>query len=315
VTRVRTSLRWIALATVIACAGPTPTSTPAASAIAATPVPTQSEGASTPGTPGPVATPATDPTPTTASTSVAPSADVLLRLTVYEFPTAVTKVEAPEFTLYDDGSAIYAVKFRRPDSTWDTYQLHEARLSPNQAEALLLYALDDGGLRDARPEYNIPADGLSRHDEWNYFHVWQNDTLKEVRVYGLTAESAPDAAARAKFAAIADRLLNFSAEIDAGAATYVGLYEPAAYEARIHSGGVAKHMPVNADWPWPDIMPSDFKTYPDGGLWLSLTAEQGDAVLDLGINEYLIAEAPDGERYAIHVQPLLPDETAGPILD
>ena len=275
----------------IACADPTPTPTPFAGP---TPNPTAAA------TPTPIA-------PTPIAPTLEPNAPVL-RLTVYEFPTAVTIKETPEFTLYADGRVIYAVKFRPPNAAWSTFELHSAQLNADQATALMSVALDEGGLRDARGEYNIP-NAVDR--EWNYFEVHVDGVDKEVRVYGLSDESAPDAAERVRFATLRDRLLNFPAVIQAGQAANLGIFEPTAYDAFLHSGVVTEELPVNADWPWPELDVSDFGSV-NGTVWRRLTQAQGEAVSELGINEYLIAEAPDDEKYLIRIRPLLPDEASEP---
>ncbi len=251
------------------------------------------------------------PTPSTPPTArLSPSLDPIrpvLRLTVYEFPSAVTKIESPEFSLYADGLVIYAVKERSPDWTWPTYELHAAQLSTDQVTALLSAALDEAGLRDAREEYNIPGGDMGMELEWNYFDVRAQGVDKRVRVYGLGHDDAPDAAERRGFAQLASRLLDFGAEIEAARAVDLGQFSPTAYDAFLHTGVVTEELPVNADWPWPDLDVSDFTSF-DGKLWRRLTPAQGEAVLELDIREFLIAEAPDREKYVISLRPLLPDE-------
>ena len=233
----------------------------------------------------------------------------MLRLTVYEGPSPQSIIEPPEFTLYADGRAIYAVKFRARDELRPSFELHLAQLSNEQLNALVADALGPGGLRDARAEYDIRG---VIHREWNYFDVHAEGIDKEVRVFGLDYEPAPDAAERAKFAGLAARLLNVPAEVDAGRAAYGGRFQPTAYDAFLNPGGPADHLPVSADWPWPDLEPVDFGREPDGTIVRRLTQLQGEAVIDLGIDEYVIAEAPDGETYSIRIRPLLPDEAAKP---
>lgn len=246
-----------------------------------------------------------------SQSSAADSRRPVLRLMVYEFPTAVTKIEAPEFTLYADGRVIYTVKTRSTDSTWPTYELHSAQMSPDQATALLAAALDEGGLRDAREEYNIPGGDMGMELEWNYFTVAADGVDKSVRVYGLGHDAAPDPAERARFASLAFRLLDFPAEIESGGATYLGIFEPTAYDAFLHSGVVTEELPVNADWPWPDLDASDFTSVNDE-TWRRLSGPEGEAVLAAGIDESLIAQAPNGKKYLIRIRPLLPDEVERP---
>jgi len=276
----------------IACTGPVTTSTSIS-------------------TPTPLASPTSSPTaaatPTRTASTLEPNA-LLLRLTVYEFPTPVTIKETPEFTLYADGRVIYAVKLRPPNGGWSSYELHSAQLSADQITEVVSAALDEGGLRDARAVYNIP-NAVDR--EWNYFEVHAEGVDKVVTAYGLSDDAAPDSADRARFATLRDRLLNFAAEVEAGQAATLGLFEPTAYDAFLHTGVVTEELPVSGEWPWPDLSVSDFGSV-NGTVWRRLTRAQGEAVTGLGINEYLIAEAPDTEKYLIRIRPLLPDEAAEP---
>jgi hypothetical protein len=145
------------------------------------------------------------------------------------------------------------------------------------------------------------------HEDWNYFEVRADGIDKQVRVYDLGHVGGPDAAERRGFAQLASRLLDFGAEIEAARAADLGQFSPTAYDAFLHSGVVTEELPVNANWPWPDLDVSDFTPF-DGKLWRRLTPAQGEAVLELDIREFLIAEAPDREKYVISLRPLLPDE-------
>jgi hypothetical protein len=67
-------------------------------------------------------------------------------------------------------------------------------------------------------------------------------------------------------------------------------------------------MQPSTPWPWSDLEPSDFRVRSDFGLERVVTRAQAFAVLDLGIDQDLVATGPDGKNYLIRIRPLLPDE-------
>ena len=106
------------------------------------------------------------------------------------------------------------------------------------------------------------------------------------------------------FEQLAERLGTFGAEVRAGRAQDLGGYAPTGYIITLQTPWT--EMAVDAEWPWPDLTPYDFKPI-DGKLanWWA-EPDKGAAVMALGIASDLVAQAPDGNRYVISVIPLVP---------
>lgn len=269
----------------LGCGGPLPTATP-------TPVPTPPPATATP-TPGP-----SSPIHATGNR------DVVLRMWLYNglaYPPTVER--PPEFTLYGDGHVVYTILGGYP-----SFEMHHAQLGANQVDSLLSDALGPGGLATARPRYeDVAITDLT----WTNFEIHAGGTHKTVAVYALgdMNDDVPIAAARAGFKLLANRLGNFAAEVAAGDALDLGAYQPAAYAATLHRS--PRDLESNAEWPWPDLAP-DSLGRPQVGDEVRgvLTFEQGQAVIDLGITQSLVAIAPDGFPYLIQIRPMLPEELA-----
>ena len=158
----------------------------------------------------------------------------------------------PEFSLYDDGQAIYMT----PGVPWNESLLH-ARLTREQLDALIADALGPGGLSTNWSEYNDV--GIeSTHD----FFVWDGQHAHNVTVQGLGKgdSDAPSAAERVKFKWLADRLSNFDNDVRAGKAQALGDYLPAGY--RVWLAPPYDGTSVNGEWPWPELTMDDFPILP-----------------------------------------------------
>ena len=163
--------------------------------------------------------------------------DVLLR---YEegggfMMPAFIATQAPIFTLYGDGIII----FRNPmaetppavGSVMPQNPFRTAKLSEEQIQDVLEFALGDGGLGVARASYEnmMIADAGTA-----IFTVDAGGIKKTVSVYalGLEMEGMPDALARAAFKGLADRLGNF----DNGGAITTDEYVPERYRGILMDG-------------------------------------------------------------------------------
>jgi hypothetical protein len=226
---------------------------------------------------------------------------------------AFTAANVPHFTLYGDGTVVFRNPMVEPPpaqgSVFMANPLRTAKLSEEQIQELLLYALGEGGLATARPEYtnDMVADASTA-----IFTVEAAGIKKTVNVYalGMDTQGGADAPARAAFQKLAERLADF----DRGGSIETAVYEPEAYRGVIFDGqGMA--APDIRDWPWPELTPADFKPDPDpNGLQFPhrrMTAAEID-LLDVtdyqgGFQSMLIRD-PDGKLYTFSLRPLLPGE-------
>lgn len=222
--------------------------------------------------------------------------------------------QAPHFTLYGDGRVV----FRDPmaeappaqGSVFLNNPLKTAVLTEEQVQELLRFALGDSGLAVARPEYrnDMIADASTA-----VFMVNAGGIEKTVSVYALGLdgmEGVPDAAARAAFAALAQRLVS----IDAGGAVQAESYVPEAYRVSIFESPGMQAPDLRA-WPWDDISVADFAPDADpNGLQFPHRTMTADEVAELGITDFeggyngLAITGDDGKLYTLAVRPLLPGD-------
>jgi hypothetical protein len=230
---------------------------------------------------------------------------------------AFTAASTPHFTLYGDGTLVVrdpAGEAPPPQgSAFIMPPLQSAKLTEDQIQELLAFALGEGGLAAARPEYQnqMIADASTA-----IFTIATDDVQKTVSVYALgfddPANPGPDAPARAAFKRLADRLVGISG----GGAISASAYAPEAYRVAIIESPGAVAPDVRA-WPWEDVTLDDFKPAVDpNGLQfphVTMTAEQ---VAALGVTDFeggfqnLIMTGPGGGAmtYAVAVRPLLPGD-------
>ena len=185
-----------------------------------------------------------------------------------------------------------------------------AKLSEDQVQDLLVAALGEHGLGIARPEYrnDLVADAATA-----VFTVNAGGVTKTVSIYalGLEMENDPDAAARAAFTRLRDRLL----DIDAGGAFETAEYVPERYRGVLLEGQPG--VPDAKPWPWPEIAPTDFVTNADPNAFqLPARVMTPDEVAELGIEPFTggfqgltLIGPDDGKFYTFSLRPLLPDET------
>jgi hypothetical protein len=236
--------------------------------------------------------------------------DVILRMATGGgyIPFTFLLTQAPEFTLYGDGTVIY-----RPaaDPEGDGFPpFMQATMTPEQVNDLLVYALGPGGLADARPVY----DHRQITDmPWTVFTIDTSAADKDVSVYALamTQPEGPDADDYASFQALGELLSNFGAVVAKGGATDAGVYQPAAYRAALTPSSAAD--PAAIPWPWPDLTIDDFTTVGDyqDVLVAAITPEQASQVTTVpsgGVPSIPVL-APDGTAYTLSLRPMLPDET------
>ena len=242
--------------------------------------------------------------------------DVLLRLEEgggFMMP-AFTAAQAPQFTLYGDGTFV----FRNPTiespapvgSVMPLNPYRTAKLSEEQIQELLTFAIAEGGLGTARANYgnDMIADAST-----TIFTLDAGGLTKVVSVYalGLEMEGIPDLPARASFKKLADRLTDF----DQSGTFATDVYVPAQYRGVLLEGQPG--APDVQAWPWPEVKPADFAQGlgPEDPPFPSrvMSADEIEA-LALDFDETggfmgLPLTGPDGKAYAFALRPLLPDET------
>ncbi len=169
----------------------------------------------------------------------------------------------PEFTLYGDGRALILPDDQAAATGGGLNPaaggtgpgappaLREVRLGEEQVQALLEYALTDGGLGTARDAY---LGGIMDAPS-TVFDVDAGGVDRSILVTGLTSDPAPgpDAAAIRAFASLLAKLRAIGTTGDYTTdrvVAVIGETEPAP--------GSGVH-----DWPWPDLAPSDFVQPPD----------------------------------------------------
>jgi hypothetical protein len=230
-------------------------------------------------------------------------------------PVEFVAAHVPYFTLYGDGTVVYVTN---EAVTWEPDQpalgqpIRTARLSEDQVQSLLEFALGEGGLAVAREQYDNPmvADAPTA-----VFEVNAADDSKTVSVMalGMEGEPGPDTAVKASLAKLADRLRN----LDAGGALGGQPYVPGAYRGVLMEAAGAQGVVVR-EWPWPDLAPSDFALPADPNVLQQrtrvLSPEEAAAVgvdgYESGIQSGLWYRGPDGLVYSFVLRPLLPDEQA-----
>jgi hypothetical protein len=302
----RSTRSFLIIAALVIVAGCGSAGGPAASG---GPVTSPSPGASG----GPSATPAADAIdhPTGAT-------DVILR---YEegggfVNPSFLLAQIPTFTLYGDGTIVFRNPALEPPpaegSVVTMNPARTAKLSEEQVQALLKFALLEGGLGPARLKYenNMIADASTA-----IFTIDAGGLRKQVQVYalGMDVQGLADAAARAQFAKLAQRLSDF----DNGGTIPTDAYAPTAFRGvLIDNGGMV--APGQKPWPWKDLMPADFKVDADpNGIQFPhhvLTSAQLDL---LGVKTYAgglqnvaLTGPTKGTSHTLSVRPLLPDEKA-----
>jgi hypothetical protein len=243
--------------------------------------------------------------------------DVVLRLEEGGgfVPIEFLTTQAPTFTLYGDRMVIFrdrdvAFPGPRPDGTSVYPPFSTGRLDEQAVQELLDFAIVEGGLGLARNgRYDNPnvADAGTA-----IFDIDAGGHRKRVEVYalGLDVPGGQDAAARAAFQALADRLRHFGR----GVAEQPPDYVPERYRGVLFES----EGPVGAarPWPWSDIALDDFAADPDG-LGLPRRVMSPDEIALLGVAEPygglsgINLTSPDGARtYMFSARPLFPDESS-----
>jgi hypothetical protein len=232
-------------------------------------------------------------------------------------PAGFFATETPHFTLYGDGTVVFRNPAAEPPPPVGSVFLmnphRTATLDADQIQELLAFALGEGGLAAARPEYtnDMVADASTA-----VFTIDAGGIKKRVSVYALGLDlpeegAGADAPARAAFSKLAARLNDF----DQGGTIPTDVYVPTAYRGVLfESPGIV--APDVREWPWPDLTPADFVMGDDANARPFPSRTMAPAEIDvLGIEDYeggfqgMVIAGPDGKMYTFSLRPLLPGET------
>jgi hypothetical protein len=222
-------------------------------------------------------------------------------------PWGFFATQRPAFSLFGDGTVVYAPAPRLDPSAAGPEPLLVAAMDEAQVSALLAYALGEGGLAEARAFYDQP--GIADAGT-SVFTVRAGGFDKTVSVYALGFEvpGGPDPAIRARLGALGDLLRDFAVQVAAGRAADAGPYDPPAYRAVLLDAVGAPDVVL--PWPWNDLAPEDFVPAENGARAV-LTPDQARLLHpepDGGLFPIAL-DGPDGALYTVALRPLLPDES------
>lgn len=239
--------------------------------------------------------------------------DIVLRLETGGgfVPMEFVATAAPQFTLYGDGTVIFQTAAAPPFGVGGALPSWVmGKMSEENIQALLRFALDRGRLAGARDRYeNMMCADCST----TTFVLNAGGLNKTVSVYALSevVEPGPDQADLEGFSQLKELLANFEAEAQAGTITdltdyHAGLYRVTMYEA---TGAQPTSKPI--EWPWDDIAPVEFVSDGDGPDAIrTMTRDEVSALVEVpnGGALGLWATTPEDELVQFAVRPLLPEE-------
>lgn len=218
--------------------------------------------------------------------------------------------EAPQFTLYGDGTVIFrdnniAAPSQSNPNLIVLAPFQTARLDEADMQALLRFALVDSGLGVARGTY---SSGTVADAPTATFTINAGGLSKTVSVeaLGIDIPQNADAPILAAMAKLGDAVRDFAPSVEGETA-----WAPERWR------GVLTPDVLNPPvaWPWPEIAPADFvqRPEPDAPQFpiRTMTREEVDALKLDGIDggfSGLSLTGPDGKVYAFALRPLLPDE-------
>jgi len=217
----------------------------------------------------------------------------------------------PEFTLYGDGTVIFRHDLERPPLPEGAIvragPFMTAHLDEDQVQALLLFALGEGGLADA-------CDSYPTQDIDGYGSV-------TLRVAASGIERSVDVAGLSPLGQLLARLGSF----DPGVSVETQVWAPDRYWGNLFEAASAIEIGLLPDpgdagswpWPWPDVPVSEFVGRDEGG-WIGnprrVMSRDEAAVLGLdrngGVVQRVYLIGADGTIYAFSMWPMQPDEAA-----
>jgi hypothetical protein len=272
------------------------------------------------GSPTPTPTPSPTPTPTSGDIehSTDPAA-VILRMESGGglMPMEFFLTQAPQFTLYGDGTVIYQHTDTRANDPMGGQGLLPylvGHLDEDGIQGLLRFALGDGRLLNAKPTYenNTCADCATVT-----FTLNAAGLTKVVSIYALGQEDPnfpADGADRRGFQQLAETLSGFELRGTNGELGGITPYDPPFYRVFLLAAQGESVVPP-LDWPWADLTPADFKTVGDDTRPKTNLDKAHVAKLETvptGGRSGLYVKTTDGveQLYSVGIRPLFPDELA-----
>jgi len=223
-------------------------------------------------------------------------------------PIGFFATEAPQFSIYGDGTVIFRDGTPAPDP--DDVVFREppfkiATLTEAQLQDFLDHALGEGGLGAAKASYTGPGADLPTAT----FTINAGGRSKSVSVMALGAdrEEGPDKPVVDALAALGEKIRAFDREVDGEV-----VWTPERWRGVLTPGAVA---PPRA-WPWAGIAPADFVQRPEREAPQFPIRTMTPAEIDLldleGIEggfSGLALTGPDDKAYLFALRPIFPDET------
>ena len=217
--------------------------------------------------------------------------------------------ELPRFRLYADGLAIYRAQGER---AW-TAPYHYTRLADDDVADLLRHALDEGGLRGAKPRYRGDSDdaGSTRF----VIHGWpvdedvNLDVIVEPVLGGGTSDvygdPITDLPRREQLAAFADVLASFDEWV-----AERGLVRTS-YDPKWYAAAIAEAFPGTGGTPWllDELAPGAFAPAGWGPALARVTAEEAEqAMIGPGGGARHELNLGDGRIGTLLIRPVLPGD-------
>ncbi|HEY3334760.1 MAG TPA: hypothetical protein VGK16_05925 [Candidatus Limnocylindrales bacterium] len=232
-------------------------------------------------------------------------------------PPEFLAAHVPQFTLYGDGTVVFvqssSVPPSRAEGITTGQSVRTARLTEDQVQALLEFAIRDGGLGTARAEYQNP---LVADAPTAVFTLNADGASRTVSVVALGMEDqevTADTATKQALARLGSRLRDF----DAGGTLQSATYEAAAYRGVLQAQDGVQGVAIR-DWPWTDLAPADFRMPSDPNVLqqgkATLTPQQAATLgvegFESGLASGVFLRDTAGKVYSFVLRPLLPDERA-----
>jgi len=221
--------------------------------------------------------------------------------------------EGPLFSLYGDGTVIFRDPAANPPEpvgnvSFNTpYQI--AKLTEEQVQTLLTFAIGPGGLAVSRASYQLPvADAPTTTFTLTAAGITKTTSVNGLGL-GIDMQPGPDSAILAQLSALRSRLATFGNDIVGEQAWSPDRFRGILTPLEGQSQGPA------SNWPWTTIQPSDFVAPADPNVtsFPRRTLLPADvAILSLahleGGARGIFLSGPDGKTYELALRPLLPDE-------
>jgi hypothetical protein len=218
--------------------------------------------------------------------------------------------QAPQFTLYGDGTVIFRDASLAGQQTADPDVIAQVpfqtvRFDESAMQAFLRFALADSGLGVARESYR-PGNVADMPTATFTINAGGVKKTVSVEALGFDDAQSPDAPILKALAALGERVRAFGSAVEGGTT-----WTPTRWRGVLVEAQVGAHR----DWPWKDIAPAAFVVhdgddapqFPIRTMTPAEVAILGLSNIDGGFSGLGLA-GPDGKAYSFSLRPLLPDE-------